>query len=143
MSLFSITYTSVRVGPFIVKDFVDLAERSAAYNAVSEVTGFLCHADGQFLQTLEGEHQEVNRIYHTRIVPARSHNDLRLIHLEHPTERRFLRWSMGFANVAPSDQALLRRFIPTGLTQAELIVGIEALNFLQALSASEDTLTIA
>ncbi len=142
MSLFSITYTSVRIGAFAVKDIVTLAERAAAYNAVSEVTGFLCHADGRYLQVIEGEYEEVNRIYHTRIVPARSHRDLRLLHLQVQYARRFADWAMGFANVGPADRALLQRYFPDGTLNPDPATGAIALEFLQALSASAETFTL-
>lgn len=142
MSLFSITYTSVRVGNLVVNEMVDLAERASAYNAVSDVTGFLCHIDGHYLQTIEGEYEEVNRIYHVRIAPAQSHRDLRLIHLEVPVQRRFSQWNMGFANVAASENERLRRYLPAGIAQPERIVGVAALDLLQSLSTSNETLTL-
>jgi hypothetical protein len=112
MSLFSITYVSTRVGDFIAKRIVDLAERASAYNSVSEVTGFLCHVDALFLQTIEGEYAEVNRIYHTRIVPARTHRNLRLIQLETHAERRFANWTMGFADITPADRGTADALLP-------------------------------
>jgi len=142
MSLFSITYTSVRVGDLVVNDMVDLAERASAYNAVSGVTGFLCHIDGHYLQTIEGEYEEVNRIYHQRIAPAQSHRDLRLIHLESASQRRFGQWNMGFANVTASQDARLKRYLPTGMVHPERIVGVAALELLQSLSTSNETLTL-
>jgi hypothetical protein len=142
MNLFSITYVSSRIGDFVVNRIVDLAERSAAYNAVSEVTGFLCHADGRFLQTLEGDYDEVNRIYHTRIVPARSHRDLRLVRIESHPERRFPNWTMGFANIAPTDRLLLQRYFPEGLEGPERIDGVAAAGFLRALGESAETFTL-
>jgi len=142
MNLFSISYVSSRIGDFDVKRIVDLAERAAAYNSVSEVTGFLCHVDGRFLQTLEGDYDEVNRIYHSRIVPARSHRDLRLIQLETHPDRRFPNWTMGFANIAPTDRALLLRYFPDGLTGPEPINGAAAAGFLRALGESAETFTL-
>jgi hypothetical protein len=142
MNLFSITYVSSRTGEFVVNRIVDLAERAAAYNSVSEVTGFLCHVDGRFLQTLEGDYDEVNRIYHTRIVPAKSHRDLRLIQLETHQERRFPNWTMGFANIAPTDRALLQHYFPDGLEGPEQINGVAAAEFLRALSESAETFTL-
>jgi hypothetical protein len=142
MSLFSITYLSARVGDFVVSRIVDLAERAAAYNAVSAVTGFLCHVDGWFLQAIEGEYDEVNRIYHTRIVPARSHQRLRLIHVEVPPARRFANWTMGFANIAPTDQALLRHHFPHGFPGPEPISGAAAMALLRSLSESAETFTL-
>jgi FAD-dependent sensor of blue light len=142
MNLFSITYVSARVGDFLVNRIVDLAERAAAYNSVSEVTGFLCHVDGRFLQTIEGDYGEVNRIYHTRIVPARSHMDLRLIQLETHPERRFPNWTMGFANIAPTDRALLLQYFPDGIDSPEPMKGPAAAGFLRALGESSETFTL-
>jgi hypothetical protein len=142
MSLFSITYVSTRVGDFIAKRIVDLAERASAYNSVSEVTGFLCHVDALFLQTIEGEYAEVNRIYHTRIVPARTHRNLRLIQLETHAERRFANWTMGFADITPADRALLLRFFPNGIAETDRLSGPAVAGFLRALSESIEIFTL-
>jgi Sensors of blue-light using FAD len=139
MNLFSITYVSSRVGDFVVNRIVDLAERAAAYNSVSEVTGFLCHLDGRFLQTIEGDYDEVNRIYHTRIAPARSHQDLRLIQLETHSARRFPNWTMGFANIGPADRALVLQYFPDGIDSPDPINGAAAAEFLRALNESAET----
>ncbi len=139
MSLKSITYSSAIVGDFVVSDVVDLAERAAAYNTPSDVTGFLCQADGRFLQSIEGDDEVVNRIYHTRIVPSRRHRDLRLIQVTTLRSRRFASWSMGFANVLAEDRALVLRFFPTGAVEPERISIEGVVEFLQALSVSADT----
>jgi hypothetical protein len=139
MSLFSITYSSTRLGEFVVNDIVDLAERAAAYNTACDITGYLCHSDDHFLQTIEGDYEEVNRVYHTRIVTARSHRDLRLLHVQTLNSRRFAFWAMGFANVSPADRQLLLQFFPKGVMDPDSISGTGAVDFLQALSHAPDT----
>jgi hypothetical protein len=143
MSLISITYFSMIVGEFVASDIVDLAERASAYNTPSNVTGFLCQADGCFLQSIEGDAEIVNRIYHSRILPSRRHREPRLLLVSTLRTRHFSSWAMGFANVLPADRALLLRYFPRDVMEPDRISGEGSLEFLQALSIAADTFKLS
>ena len=63
-------------------------------NARVGVTGALCLANGIFLQQLEGDRAEVNRLYH-RILADPRHREPAVLDFAEIPSRRFTTWSMG------------------------------------------------
>jgi len=139
MSLIRLVYTSTLVDELKFSRLVELADAAHAHNASCGVTGFLCYSNQRFLQVIEGDGETVNRIYHSRIVPASAHREPLLLHVAPIVARQFGAWFMGFANIGPSSQSLVQRYFPHGKMDAELITPEGALEFLRELSVRRPT----
>lgn len=88
------------------------------------------------MQTLEGDEQVVNRIYHSRIVKDPMHEDLRILNASSITSREFETWAMGFSDIKPDDRPLVLRFFPKGKVEPARIDAKGSIAFLSALSAA-------
>jgi hypothetical protein len=55
MSLHQIIYTSHSLVPMTGDELLELLDQSRRDNAAVGITGLLLHADGSFMQTIEGE----------------------------------------------------------------------------------------
>jgi Sensors of blue-light using FAD len=71
-----------------------ILQASQRNNARVGVTGALCLANGIFLQQLEGDRAEVNRLYH-RILADPRHREPAVLDFTEITSRRFTTWAMG------------------------------------------------
>ena len=60
MSLITLIYGSAAVDPFTEPELIALLEKSRANNQSLGVTGMLVYRDGNFLQVLEGEAEQVD-----------------------------------------------------------------------------------
>ena len=102
-----IVYTSCSTHPFSKRALLDLLHEARGFNDIDDITGFLMHDDGHFLQIAEGPPTEVeNLIQRLRRDPR---HDQFEIHEDVQTETRlFSAWSMGFGDL--SDPALA--FLP-------------------------------
>ena len=90
-----------------------ILRRSRAANPELGITGVLCFSHGIFLQVLEGGRSAVNRLYN-RIATDARHSQVELLSYEEIEERRFSSWSMGQADMARLNPALLLRYSETG-----------------------------
>ena len=73
------------------------------------ITGVLCHADGVFMQVLEGGREAVNQLYR-RICSDTRHTDVILLHYEEITERRFGGWTMGQVNLSKLNTSIVLKY---------------------------------
>jgi Sensors of blue-light using FAD len=92
--LIQLTYCSRTSATYTVGDMTRILAASQRNNARVGVTGALCLANGIFLQQLEGDRTEVNRLYH-RILADPRHREPALLDFAEITHRRFTTWSMG------------------------------------------------
>jgi hypothetical protein len=99
-------YVSRAVGPQTGTVTARILAASEAHNAAHAVSGVLCQGQGLYLQVLEGERAEVNRLY-AHILQDRRHRDVQLLSFEEITERRYPDWSMAHV-VLPDDDAMVR-----------------------------------
>ena len=107
MMLVRLMYAS-RAIPSLDHDELTLILRQSNHNnAQHGITGLLCHADGVFVQALEGGRSAVSRLYN-RIAADARHTDVVLLHYEEIIERRFAGWAMGQVNMARINPAQLR-----------------------------------
>ena len=90
-----------------------ILRRSRAANPELGITGVLCFSHGIFLQVLEGGRSAVNRLYN-RIATDARHSQVELLSYEEIEERRFSSWSMGQADMARLNPALVLRYSETG-----------------------------
>ncbi len=90
-----------------------ILRHSRTANPELGITGVLCFSHGIFLQVLEGGRSAVNRLYN-RIATDARHSQVELLSYEEIEERRFSSWSMGQADMARLNPALLLRYSETG-----------------------------
>lgn len=95
MGLISLVYTSIATKPLTDEELKDILAVSRKNNQAVNVTGMLLHKDGHFIQALEGEAEEVNRLY-AKIARDPRHNSVYKMYSRAVSERSFGDWSMGF-----------------------------------------------
>jgi Sensors of blue-light using FAD len=86
-----------------------ILRQARAHNPPLGLTGVLCHADGCFVQLLEGGREPVNQLY-KHIVADPRHKDVTLLAYEEVAERRFAGWAMGQVNLARLNPALVLKY---------------------------------
>lgn len=99
-------YVSRAVGPQTGTVTASILAAAEAHNASHAVSGVLCQGQGLYLQVLEGERAEINRLY-AQILRDRRHQDVQLLSFEEITARRYPDWSMAHV-VLPDDDAMVR-----------------------------------
>ena len=92
--LIQLTYASRTSPVFTNDDLASILKASQRNNARVGVTGALCLANGIFLQQLEGDRAEVNRLYHHILADPR-HIEPAVLDFAEITSRRFTSWDMG------------------------------------------------
>ena len=100
--MFHLVYTSYAVEPFSSAALIDLLNQSRAYNKTHGITGMLIYSNGRFIQALEGEMTDVERVYSSIYKDPRHKRVIRVIEGE-SKERIFKDWSMGFKNLTEVD----------------------------------------
>lgn len=55
----------------------------------------MCYANGTFLQCLEGDHLDVQRLYQ-KLLKDERHTQMSIVRVNKIAERRFSTWAMGF-----------------------------------------------
>jgi hypothetical protein len=101
-----VLYVSRSVGPQTGTVTANILADCEAHNAAHGITGVLCQGQGLYLQVLEGERAEVNRLYN-RILKDPRHHDVQMLSFEEIDRRRYPGWSMAHV-VLPDDDALVR-----------------------------------
>ncbi|WP_432742775.1 BLUF domain-containing protein [Methylobacter sp. G7] len=72
----------------------DILESSRRNNSALGITGILVHANGMFMQVLEGPEQPTLRTY-VKILDDQRHSDCQIAYIAHTDKRIFEGWSMG------------------------------------------------
>jgi hypothetical protein len=101
-----VLYVSRSVGPQTGTVTANILADCEAHNAAHGITGVLCQGQGLYLQVLEGERAEVNRLYN-RILQDPRHHDVQMLSFEEIDRRRYPDWSMAHV-VLPDDDAMVR-----------------------------------
>ena len=105
MALYELVYVSEATRDFTPDALAELLRYARKANARSAVTGILIHHRGRFTQLLEGERDEVERLYH-QIERDPRHRASRIVWQSAIDARSFGQWSMGW--LAPDDDAIRR-----------------------------------
>lgn len=92
--LVQLTYASRTTQNISTNDLLGILQASQRNNARVGVTGALCMSNGIFLQQLEGDRTEVNRLYHRILIDPR-HREPAILDFSEINSRRFTTWSMG------------------------------------------------
>ena len=99
-------YVSRAVGPQTGTVTASILATAEAHNAQHAISGVLCQGQGLFVQVLEGERAEVNRLYASILKDPR-HHDVQMLSFEEITKRRYPDWTMAHV-VLPDDDAMVR-----------------------------------
>ncbi len=110
--LVRLMYASRAVDPQSPDALQALLHQSRSANPAQGITGALCHANGVFVQVLEGGRLAVNRLYQ-RIAADPRHTEVVLLSYTEVAERRFAGWSMGQVNLARLNPALVLKYSET------------------------------
>jgi hypothetical protein len=101
-SLIHLIYASVATQEFGAEQLTFLLQQSREPNVRASLTGMLLYSDGNFFQVLEGEPEEVDKLY-KKLQQDKRHAQLTLIIREPIAKRDFGSWSMGFSSVSPKE----------------------------------------
>jgi hypothetical protein len=107
--LVQLAYISAARVPFTPKELRELLEKARTNNRRVGATGVLLHAEGSFLQVLEGPRAAVDALYATIGRDPRHDRILRVFRAE-IAEPSFGDWSMGFAEADSEARARLIGF---------------------------------
>jgi EAL domain-containing protein (putative c-di-GMP-specific phosphodiesterase class I) len=100
--LIHLIYSSVSRVQFRREDLIELLQFSQQNNASIDVTGMLLYADNSFMQILEGDEEQVMRLYE-KLERDKRHQEIVIIAKESIAKRSFGEWSMGYADITPEE----------------------------------------
>jgi Sensors of blue-light using FAD len=98
--MIQISYVSRATAAMSAEDLLALLRQCLANNPGNEVTGMLFYANNTFLQALEGEEEDVDRLL-SKINSDPRNTDVQLLHRREISRREYSDWSMGFRRVTP------------------------------------------
>jgi hypothetical protein len=100
--LIQLIYVSSAVRLLSEDELLELLAQARESNRQRNITGMLLYGEGNFLQVLEGEAEDVDAVYAAIRKDARHHH-LYLIEREAIAARNFADWSMGFQRMSAAD----------------------------------------
>ena len=121
--LFHCIYTSVTTRPLGTAEIANLVKHSRTSNATHQITGILLHVGETFFQVLEGEAEEIEKLY-TKILVDPRHTRITRIIFEPIPRRYFQDSSMSLAVLSPE---ILSELIedPDPAQTEQLLVGLD------------------
>jgi hypothetical protein len=108
-------------------------------NPARGITGVLCFSDEIFLQVLEGGRDAVCETFNAIIRDPR-HEQVRLLHFEEISERRFGGWTMGQVNIGKVNSSLLMKYAEKAELNPFAVSGKVSLALLEELIATASVL---
>jgi hypothetical protein len=107
-TLQALTYVSSARSPITDAGLRQLLQSARANNQQEGLTGVLLHADGNFMQYIEGPPEALQRVY--AIIRAdRKHHGLMELFFEQVSARAFSGWTMAYAPVHKAEIARLSK----------------------------------
>jgi len=97
MVLRRIVYTSQALKMFSKRNLLDLLHDARAFNTIDNITGILMHREGNFLQVVEGDSENIENLI-TRLLIDPRHNNVQIISDSSVSRRLFKNWAMGCAD---------------------------------------------
>jgi hypothetical protein len=107
--LLSIVYTSRATEAFDDGALSALLSASRTSNAAVDITGFLLHRDGRFIQFLEGPEYAVRRLVE-KIARDPRHTRVRVLLEDFVATRSYAEWTMGYEPSSDDDASLPEGF---------------------------------
>lgn len=96
--MYSLVYVSSASTLFAKEQLMALLQRARERNEAAQLTGVLLYKDGNFMQALEGEQENVKRIFR-RICADDRHKGVIVLLAGSVEKRSFPDWSMGFRDL--------------------------------------------
>lgn len=112
MAVFQLLYASGATRPLGVTDIDSILAASRRNNAALGVTGMLLHAEGSFIQVLEGDRRTV-RVLADRISTDERHRNFMVLYEGEAESRAFSQWEMGFKTIDRDDRQEYGIFLAT------------------------------
>ena len=100
--LIRLLYISRASGAITTTVTESILQSARVHNRVAGITGILCQGQGLYIQILEGERSNVNRLYATLIKDKR-HQNVELVSIEEIKTRQFPEWSMAHVVISEND----------------------------------------
>jgi len=123
--LIRLTYLSRATRDMSLQDIQDILTIARDNNQNSNICGMLCYDQRYFLQTLEGEREDVNELF-LDIADDPRHDAVVIVGYEYIDATTFGAWDMGFAPASEQFYALLNdvgqnTFDPRELSQEQAV----------------------
>lgn len=109
MSLYRLCYASQSIKPdhLIRHDLMDIINAAVVFNTEHHIFGVLYYGQGYFFQCLEGEKEQVDHVFQTRIQLDKRHQNIKVLDCVAIADIQFNSWNMKFA---PYEKALMQLF---------------------------------
>ncbi len=119
MSLVSLIYVSYATHLMSDQDLLDILDVARERNKKEGITGMLLYRQRFFIQVLEGEEKNVDKVY-ASISKDLRHGNIMLVQKAGVMARSFDEWSMGFRNldqVNPDEHPGFSEFLTQNVPQ--------------------------
>jgi hypothetical protein len=112
-----------------------ILEQSRRNNLRCGITGLLIHANGVFVQALEGGREEVSRLL-ARLMRDDRHTGVTLLEFAEVTERGYANWTMGQVDLNAVNPAMVLKYSPHARLDPFSMTGHATAVFLSDIAAS-------
>ncbi len=133
--LVRLLYASRAAKALSAKTVASILNECQRNNPARGITGVLCYSDEYFLQVLEGGRDAVCETFNAIVRDAR-HEQVRLLHFEEISERRFGGWTMGQVNISKVNSSLLLKYAEKAELNPFAVSGQVSLALLEELIAT-------
>ncbi len=133
--LVRLLYASRAAKALSAKTVASILTECQRNNPARGITGVLCYSDEIFLQVLEGGRDAVCDTFNAIVRDAR-HEQVRLLHFEEISERRFGGWTMGQVNISKVNSSLLLKYAEKAELNPFAVSGQVSLALLEELIAT-------
>lgn len=124
--MISLTYLSSASRELGQDELEAILAASRRNNAPAGLSGMLLYADEHFIQTLEGEPEDVDAAF-LRIQKDPRHRNVVVALREEVDERKFAEWTMGFTRLTAEETAAIPGFNDYLDPESELYANTKAL----------------
>ncbi|WP_300427557.1 BLUF domain-containing protein [uncultured Thalassolituus sp.] len=131
--LVRLTYMSRATRDMSLQDIQDILQVARENNQGINICGMLCYDQRYFLQTLEGERDQVNELF-LEIAEDPRHDDVVIVGYEYIPATTFGSWDMGFAPASDQFYQLLNKLGQNTFNPADMTPE-QAVSFLTGLAA--------
>jgi hypothetical protein len=115
VSLIQLIYCS-KASPRLTKDDIEFIWLNAIINNTKHsIQGLLIFYNNYFIQLLEGDEDEVEKLY-SNISKDNRHNDVILIGQQNVKKTQFRRWAMGYNLDNELSIEIIKKYFPSGFT---------------------------
>lgn len=110
-----ILYTSKALKPFNENELQKLLEAARVNNSKKSITGMLLYCNSIFIQLLEGNEEDLNKLFEVISKDAR-HNEVKKVIESEITKPQFPDWSMGYKYLTPQQLTTLEQHENTDIS---------------------------